>query len=87
MEERVNVNLLELGSKAQSKYEIYKILTVEGNLYLPPYKECSIQFITDILHERKRVRTSLLACFLLTFCVGLRELTSYCEASPAPRRA
>jgi hypothetical protein len=32
------VNLLEVGGKAQSKADLYKILTCEGGLYLPPYK-------------------------------------------------
>jgi hypothetical protein len=55
MEERVEINLLSLAAKAQSKYELYKLLTVEADYYLPPYKECSIEFIAEILNERKQV--------------------------------
>ena len=32
------INLLEIGNKARSKAEIYRLLTVDGRLYLPPYK-------------------------------------------------
>ena len=39
MDSTAIVNLLELGSKARSKSELYRLLTHEANLYLPPYKE------------------------------------------------
>ena len=42
------INLLEIGNNAKSKYEIYRILTVEGGMYLPPEKECSMTFISEI---------------------------------------
>ena len=53
--EKEIVNLLELGGKARSKYEIYRILVTEGNMYLPPYKLCTIDFIADIFDEKKKV--------------------------------
>ena len=42
------VNLLELGSKAQSKSEMYRLLVVEGGMYLPPEDQCSMDFVSDI---------------------------------------
>ena len=33
-----SVNLLEVGNKARSKAEHYRLLTAEGCLYLSPYK-------------------------------------------------
>ena len=40
-----NLNLNYLGIKAQSKNEIYRLLTVEAELYLPPQKETSIYLL------------------------------------------
>ena len=36
--EKMTLNLLEIGGKARTKYDLYNILTCEGHLYLPPYK-------------------------------------------------
>jgi hypothetical protein len=58
MEEVEEVNLLELGSKAQSKYELYKMLTNDGEFYLPPYKECTVKFIAEMLKDNKKVGSS-----------------------------
>ena len=49
----VNVNIL--GNKAKTKNEIYRLLTVEAQLYLPPQKEWSIYFVRDILWNKKKV--------------------------------
>ena len=40
--EKQKVNINYLGTKAQSKNELYRMLTVEAKLYLPPQKETSI---------------------------------------------
>ena len=51
----MTINLNQLGSKARSKNEMYRLLTVEAKIYLPPQKECSIYFIRDIFHGKKKV--------------------------------
>ena len=56
MEQTYTINLLDFGSNARSKSELYKLLTRETNLYLPMYKELSIEFITEYLEGRKLVR-------------------------------
>ena len=56
----VTINISELGTKAKSKNKMYRILTVEAEIYLPPQKECSIYFIRDIFHGRKKVDIRLL---------------------------
>ena len=56
--DQVNLNLQEIGLKAKSKAEIYRILTVEGELYLPPQKETNMQFISDIIVGDKKVGVS-----------------------------
>jgi hypothetical protein len=53
--ERKSLNLLELESKAKSKAEIYQLITCEGELFLPPYKYCSIDFIADVVEGKKKV--------------------------------
>ena len=49
------INFLEVGIKAQSKNELYRIPTVEGGMYLPPEKEATMEFISDIAFYRKKV--------------------------------
>ena len=48
-------NLNNLGTKAQTKVEMYRPLTIDCGLYLPPQREASIYFIRDIMEQRKRV--------------------------------
>ena len=55
MEQYEELNLLDLGSKCRSKYELYRFLETEANLFLPPYKQRSIEFITDFLQNKKKV--------------------------------
>ena len=39
------IKVSQLGVKARSKNEMYRLLTVEAKIYPPPQKECSIYFI------------------------------------------
>ena len=50
----MTINVIQLGTKAKSKNEMYRILTVEAKVYLPPQKECSIYFIRDIFNGKRR---------------------------------
>ena len=52
-----SINLNNLGMKAQTKNEMYRFLTVEAEMYLPPQKKTSMYFVRDILQNRKKVRT------------------------------
>ena len=49
---KLNINML--GLKAHTKNEMYRLLTTEANLYLPPQRETSINFVRDIIHGRKK---------------------------------
>ena len=53
--ESTKINVMMLGDKVQSKHELYRLLTVEVNLYLPPEKETSIYFIREIVQQSKQV--------------------------------
>ena len=55
------MNINYLGTEAQSKNELYRMLTVEAKLYLPPQKETSIYFIRGILNGTKKVTLYYLA--------------------------
>ena len=44
-----------VGSKAKALQEIYRILTTEGGVYLPPSQEWNYNFIRDIITGGKRV--------------------------------
>ena len=48
------VSLNVLGTKAQTKVEMYKLLTVVANLFLPPQRETSIYFIREIIEGNKK---------------------------------
>ena len=60
----MTINMNQLGSKARSKNEMYRLLTVEAKISLPPLIECSIYFIRDILMVKKVIIDNVLA-FLL----------------------
>ena len=47
--------VLDVRIKAKSKLEIYRVLTPEGDIYLPPIKEWNYQFIRDIISGAKLV--------------------------------
>ena len=58
--EGIKINLNVLGIKARTKNELYRLLTTEANMYLPPQKETSIYFVRDIIHGRKKASLILI---------------------------
>ena len=53
--EHSKINLYQLGMKAKTKNEMYRFLTFEVEMYLPPQKEKSIYFVRSIIQNKKRV--------------------------------
>ena len=47
------LTVTEVGAK--SKVEIYRLLTAEGGLYLPPAKNINFQFLRDIITGAKKI--------------------------------
>ena len=95
--EKVSLNLLDVGGKARSKSELYKLLTVEGHLYLPPYKFCSVDFMADIIEGKRKVMafsiTFLYAQYRLwnqrRLSLGIFLMWKGCDVpslTPPPRR-
>ena len=72
--ERISISLLEVGDKARSKSELYKILTVEGALYLPPYKFCSVNFMADIIEGKQNVSDHLFLLWLLLQALEAKDV-------------
>ena len=72
--EKVEINLSKLSGKASSKSESYQLLTAEGHLYLPPEKTCPIDFIAEIMQEKKLAsNTEIYLVFYLWIGDGLKE--------------
>jgi len=58
MEQIAIMNLLDLGSKFCSKYELSRVLIEIGKSVLLLYKETSIEFITDFLQLKRQIDTN-----------------------------
>ena len=83
--EIVTVNLLTISGKARSKSELYKILTIDGHIYLPPYKYCTVDFLSDII-EGSRLVSLLLLMHILTLFSGIgSEAGDYLKLAPHTR--
>lgn len=62
----MKVTRAELNGRMKSKLDIYRVLTKEGQLFLPPYTECTMDFMADIIQGKKKVSVQLLYnCSLL----------------------
>ena len=55
MEDLETVNINEIGLKAKSKHEMYQLLTVSCNMYLPPESYTSIKFIRAVFENERKV--------------------------------
>ena len=49
-------NVQRFQAAASNKHEIYRVLTTEGGLYLPPEKYISLFFVRDIMVGLKKVK-------------------------------
>ena len=49
------INLNILGTKAKTKVEMYRLLKVDANLFLPPQRDSSIYFIREIIENKRKV--------------------------------
>lgn len=52
----------DLRNFVRSKEDLYLILTIEGQLHLPPYDDCTMEFMRDALHGVKRLLTNRELC-------------------------
>ena len=59
-----SLTTIELGAKARSKNEIYRLLVTDCGLHLPPMKEANYDYIANVLCGDK----------LVTSAIGLKML-------------
>jgi hypothetical protein len=45
----------DLRNFVKSKEDLYLILTIEGQFHLPPYDDCTMEFLRDALSGRKKL--------------------------------
>ena len=45
----------DLRNFVKSKEDLYVILSIEGQFHLPPYDECTMEFMRDALSGKKRL--------------------------------
>ena len=48
----------DLRNFVKSKEDLYIIMSIEGQLHLPPYDECTMEFMRDALSGKKRLLTN-----------------------------
>ena len=48
----------DLRNFVKSKEDLYIILSIEGQYHLPPYDECTMEFLRDALCGKKRLLTN-----------------------------
>ena len=53
MEETITTN--EIGNKAKSKHEVYRLLATEGDIFLPPQKEANHSYLSDVISGKTMV--------------------------------
>ena len=49
------MTIKELGVVCQSKKDIYKVLQVDGEIYLPPVEQSDHKFISQVVTGEKKV--------------------------------
>ena len=54
-EDKSLIDVREMSLKCTSKREVYKVLSITGNVYLPPESQINSDFIRDILSGDKLV--------------------------------
>ena len=59
-EEKTPFTVTDISIKAKSKIELYRILTIEGDVYLPPSKEWNYQFIRVVITGKKLASSKLI---------------------------
>ncbi len=45
----------DLRNFVKSKQDLYIILTIEGQLHLPPFDDCTMEFMRDALSGKKKL--------------------------------
>ena len=57
--EGTHITTSELGIKAKSKHEVYRLLWADGNVYIPPEKEANYDYLSSVIRGEKKVNTHI----------------------------
>ena len=52
----VRINAKEFSSKGQSKNEIFRILAIDVNIYLPPYESVTMYHLKDLMTGKAKCK-------------------------------
>ena len=55
--EPAKINIRQISMKASSKKELYRMLQLEGDVYLPPMPQANHSYIADVISGRAKVRS------------------------------
>ena len=53
-QQKKTLNLVQAGVKAKSKKEVYRVLTSEAGIFLPPIHDAPMDFIREICEGKKK---------------------------------
>ena len=67
------IHTREMSKLFRSKKEIYQILLIEGQFYLPPIEDCTIDYLRDIISGRKKVSLQHTFHYYYYFTVDSKE--------------
>ena len=71
------VNVNSFSAKYRSKREIYTFLTVDGEVYLPPFETVTVYFCKDIVEGNKKCKSSdILLTILVVSTHAVRHLSA-----------
>ena len=76
MQNLTRVSAKELASAVTTKKDIYDALTIKGRCYLMPYRNCTMNFLKQILQRKKKVLSMEEANFVTL--PGFREFNARC---------
>jgi hypothetical protein len=75
--ESESMNTKELGVVCQSKNDMYKVLQVTGDIYLPPVEQANYEFIAQLVSGEKEVCVLLAIMFRSVLPMKRSRLPQY----------
>ena len=53
--EPTKINVRQISMKASSKKELYRMLQLEGDVYLPPMPQANHNYVADVISGKAKV--------------------------------
>jgi hypothetical protein len=58
--EMMRVNAKDLSQIFKSKKDIYRIFSTSGQIYLPPFDDCTLDYLRGLMNNTKKVTSNLM---------------------------